>query len=56
MTPKVDGNTNDEVPEEDLVEVVIDSELKITDVEWNDNLTDPNSEMYLSVKPVVKEK
>ena len=36
--------------EEDLVEVSIESELKITDVEWSDNLTDPNSEMYLEMQ------
>ena len=36
--------------EEDLVEVSIESELKITDVEWSDNLTDPDSEMYLEMQ------
>ena len=45
----------DEVPEEDLVELVIDSELKITDVEWSDNLTDPDSEMYLEMQNDLEE-
>ena len=38
------------VPDEDKVEVSIESELKITDVEWNDNLTDPDSEMALGLR------
>ena len=36
--------------EEDLVTISIESELKITDVEWSDNLTDPDSEMYLDMQ------
>ena len=35
--------------------MVIESELKITDVEWNNNLTDPDSEMYLEMQNNLEE-
>ena len=41
--------------EDDLVELVIDSELKITDVEWSDNLTNPDSEMFLQMQNDLEE-
>ena len=41
--------------EEDLVEMVIESELKITDIEWNNNLTAPDSEMYLEMQNNLEE-
>ena len=30
--------------------MVIDSELKITDVEWSNDLNDPESEMYIEMQ------
>ena len=42
--------TTGEVSKEYLVEVVIDSELKITDVEWSNDLNDPESEMYIEMQ------
>ena len=40
--------------EEDLVEVSIESELKITDVEWNDTYTDPDSEGALELQDALE--
>ena len=45
----------EEIEEEDLVEMVVESELKITDVQWNDNLTDPESEMYQEMQDDLEE-
>ena len=41
--------------EEDLVEMVIESELKITNIKWNNNLTAPDSEMYLEMQNDLEE-
>ena len=35
--------------------MVVESELKITDVQWNDNLTDPGSEMYQEMQDDLEE-
>ena len=35
--------------------MVVESELKITDVQWNDNLTNPESEMYLEMQDDLEE-
>ena len=38
------------IDEEDLVEVVIESELKLTDAQWNDSLSDPESEYFTEMQ------
>jgi hypothetical protein len=35
--------------------MVVESELKITDVTWNDNLTNPESEMYQEMQDDLEE-
>ena len=33
-----------------MIEVQIDSQLRITDLAWNESLSDPNSQMFIEFK------
>ena len=44
------------VAEAEIVEIKVESELKITSSPWNESLSDPSSDMFLEMKEDLEEK
>ena len=38
-----------------MIEVIVESEFKITNKVWNDNLTNPNSTEFIDMKETLEE-
>ena len=43
-------NSNSENLFTEMIEVIVESEFKITNVPWNNNLSDPNSQTFMEMK------